>query len=107
MPRPTTPCSNTGPNMAGKIVTTSNLIEASLGVLGFDQPVRDDNSPRLEVYFQHGVPRGRDQVFDRALAAHPDVVGRSFQDLGDRAELLAGAEERRVGKECRSRWSPY
>src|SRR5713226_5806582 len=91
MPRPTTPCSNTGPNMAGKIVTTSNLIESSLCVLGLDQPVRDDDSPRLEVHLQHRVPRGRNQVLDGALAADPDVVGRPLQDLGDRAEVLARA----------------
>src|SRR5260370_7657586 len=92
MPRPTTPCSNTGPNMAGKIVTTSNLIEISyLCVLGLDQPVRDHDATRLEVHLQHRVPRGRDQVLDRALAAHPDVVGRPLQDLGDRAQVLARA----------------
>src|SRR6266571_8996759 len=27
--------------------------------------------------------------------------------LGNAAHLTAGSEERRVGKECRSRWSPY
>ena len=30
---------------------------------------------------------------DRAAAEYPTIIGRS--------------EERRVGKECRSRWSPY
>src|SRR3712207_8945102 len=33
-----------------------------------------------------------------------DVGGR--RRVGDRADLLR-SEERRVGKECRSRWSPY
>src|SRR6266446_4815672 len=28
-------------------------------------------------------------------------------DTGDRMQTSAGSEERRVGKECRSRWSPY
>src|SRR5260370_116261 len=92
MPRPTTPCSNTGPNMAGKIVTTSNLIEISyLCVLGLDQPVRDHDATRFEVLLQYRVPRGRDQVLDRALAADPDVVGRPLQDLGDRAQVPARA----------------
>ena len=27
--------------------------------------------------------------------------------LGARADALCRSEERRVGKECRSRWSPY
>src|SRR6266545_415796 len=55
---------------------------------------------------------------------HPDVatalvyVGRALSDLDRAAEALplhqralrideARSEERRVGKECRSRWSPY
>ena len=29
------------------------------------------------------------------------------QGINDLPELLARSEERRVGKECRSRWSPY
>ena len=33
---------------------------------------------------------------------------REFQDLGHTVVLIVGrSEERRVGKECRSRWSPY
>ena len=28
-------------------------------------------------------------------------------DIGRRVAVIAGSEERRVGKECRSRWSPY
>src|SRR3712207_2526541 len=35
----------------------------------------------------------------------PDVLSRHVGDVVD--ELLARSEERRVGKECRSRWSPY
>src|SRR5260370_23658748 len=91
MPRPTTPCSNTGPNMAGKIVTTSNLIETFLRVLGLDKPVCDDDSPRLEVDFEDRVPGGRDKAFNCALASHPHVVGRPFQDLADPAQALARA----------------
>src|SRR5260370_21671958 len=87
MPRPTTPCSNTGPNMAGKIATTSNLIEISyLCVLGLDQPVRDHDATRFEVHLQYRVPRGRDHVLDRALAADPAAAGRPLQDLGDPAQ---------------------
>src|SRR5436189_4201005 len=48
----------------------------------------------------------------------PDVAKRHAQELvvRDRVDILAGfvltpnalrSEERRVGKECRSRWSPY
>jgi len=36
------------------------------------------------------------------------AVAARFRELGVGGKLLAGrSEERRVGKECRSRWSPY
>src|ERR1035441_9263480 len=40
---------------------------------------------------------------------HTDpVLGRVGQDAaGDQFEYALRSEERRVGKECRSRWSPY
>ena len=31
----------------------------------------------------------------------------SYDQLDEATARLAGSEERRVGKECRSRWSPY
>ena len=44
-----------------------------------------------------------DLVYFNDAAA--EVLGSSYLDLG---ELQASrSEERRVGKECRSRWSPY
>ena len=42
---------------------------------------------------QYGIPRCYDSY--EALAADPEV------------EAIYRSEERRVGKECRSRWSPY
>ena len=36
----------------------------------------------------------------------PGVMG-SIGGFGGMFELLGRSEERRVGKECRSRWSPY
>ena len=44
---------------------------------------------------REGVVIGNDVVI------HPNVVINSGVEIGDRSE------ERRVGKECRSRWSPY
>ena len=35
-----------------------------------------------------------------------EMAFASFVVLGD-TELVSRSEERRVGKECRSRWSPY
>src|SRR2546427_3647687 len=88
MPRPTTPCSNTGPNMAGKIVTTSNLM-VWLRFLDLEQPIGDDHAPCFEAHLQHRVARGWNQVLDLAVAAHPHVVGGPLEDFGNSAQLPA------------------
>ena len=36
-----------------------------------------------------------------------DSCGHCYKFLGTSKKLHARSEERRVGKECRSRWSPY
>ena len=41
---------------------------------------------------------------DGILAWHPDRLARNSVDGG---KIIYRSEERRVGKECRSRWSPY
>ena len=35
------------------------------------------------------------------------VTKERYRELCEQAENIARSEERRVGKECRSRWSPY
>ena len=35
------------------------------------------------------------------------LAGEKFHDLNEKLVLEERSEERRVGKECRSRWSPY
>ena len=37
----------------------------------------------------------------------PERVGNIIFPIGLEIQLLLRSEERRVGKECRSRWSPY
>ena len=62
----------------------------------------------------------RKHILERALRAmdlesqartFPDpgavMVDASALDLKEKALILYRSEERRVGKECRSRWSPY
>src|SRR5947209_11375979 len=39
--------------------------------------------------------------------AEPLAQGSDFASRGQAADLRDRSEERRVGKECRSRWSPY
>ena len=38
---------------------------------------------------------------------HSFSQGPKMEKIQKAAELLTRSEERRVGKECRSRWSPY
>ena len=40
-------------------------------------------------------------------AKQASVAGRGGEVVGVSGRSFVGSEERRVGKECRSRWSPY
>src|SRR2546422_5816429 len=78
--------------------------------LAFDRPRVEPAARRLEetaAGFEDdrrrgetelGQFRGEDAAFARAAC---------MKGLRHRAEILARSEERRVGKECRSRWLPY
>nr|WP_180529121.1 GNAT family N-acetyltransferase [Staphylococcus haemolyticus] len=46
----------------------------------------------------------KNQYWISPLFIHPEYQG---QKIAQRAMKVARSEERRVGKECRSRWSPY
>src|SRR5260370_36396147 len=50
----------------------------------------------IRAQFQTGVTR-----------FYPTVITGSPDDMAGALRNLARSEERRVGKECRSRWSPY
>src|SRR5258706_10225597 len=47
-----------------------------------------------------------DYIMKDRLQRLPPAVARALADAGVRRERVR-SEERRVGKECRSRWSPY
>src|SRR3989449_10190327 len=53
----------------------------------------------------YGVIRGRPELADDVLP--PVMVSRAEQAADHEARGIGRSEERRVGKECRSRWSPY
>src|SRR3712207_9001726 len=59
--------------------------------------------------YREGEDRGRDDARqgdrDEDLGEHLEPAGAV--DERRLVELLRRSEERRVGKECRSRWSPY
>ena len=42
----------------------------------------------------------------RLVPRYREIIGGQVRDVRDRRAQLR-SEERRVGKECRSRWSPY
>ena len=56
--------------------------------------------------FKSGNPEKRAKAIVRAVQNYndPKILAEVSEDLG---EALLRSEERRVGKECRSRWSPY
>jgi len=54
------------------------------------------------------VGKDRDALRElESLAARKGVTALGVPAFWLRGELLVRSEERRVGKECRSRWSPY
>ena len=62
-----------------------------------------------DTHFRYSEPyysAGKD--FADWLVNHPEnAPGNTLIHVGDLAHQAIRSEERRVGKECRSRWSPY
>src|SRR3712207_1341559 len=69
--------------------TVSRLVGAPPGYVGYDEAGQLTEQVRRRPYSV--------VLFDEIEKAHPDVFNT----------LLQRSDERRVGKECRSRWSPY
>ena len=46
-------------------------------------------------------------IFDSAGLGEASKYNKTTYKLNNFKEILDRSEERRVGKECRSRWSPY
>ena len=53
----------------------------------------------MEVYILH--------VAFRSIFDYPAEIGKYMILIGASILIAIRSEERRVGKECRSRWSPY
>src|SRR3989454_10809430 len=73
-----------------------------------------DHEPALEACWRRFVPQSLGERRHLAtglrielLTDELDVLIRVAQSLGTFATRRERSEERRVGKECRSRWSPY
>src|SRR5205085_8251101 len=71
----------------------------------------------LPIYFQpvESAQSPGDLVDDAAhrrhvrfrVIDHPLRQRLAVDEFGDHIKIITRSEERRVGKECRSRWSPY
>src|SRR3712207_9515282 len=98
----------TSPHGQGHVTSWSQITADALGV--------DVN----DVEILHGdtalSPYGRDTYGSRSLPVGGVAVHMAAQKVIDKAKKIAAhmleaaegrSEERRVGKECRSRWSPY
>src|SRR3712207_8432294 len=76
----------------------------SSDLLGGHQPPGDVRQPQRHVVHRGVLAvHGAERVVDEDVGERGEPVGQPAP-LG---VLLRRSEERRVGKECRSRWSPY
>src|SRR5256712_13004992 len=86
--------------------------------LAYEHGIREVYLQRL-VFFERGLAHWKQSLFRRATREELELVRRCEQMCQERGivfnaagsatplESLLRSEERRVGKECRSRWSPY
>ena len=60
-----------------------------------------------------GVPeeeekkKGTEKIFEQIIVENFPNMGKEIVNQVLEAQRVPRSEERRVGKECRSRWSPY
>ena len=78
-----------------KGTTASSLYEAKLG--------KEEMGGETHIF----SPAYLEREFDEVLSLCDHIVFNSFTQWKKYKEKALRSEERRVGKECRSRWSPY
>jgi len=103
-----------GRDLAEKFPAARQVFEAADEALGFSLSELCFNGPAEELQLTENTQPAILTVSIAALRAmqaeglpRPDFV--AGHSLGEYSALVAAgrSEERRVGKECRSRWSPY
>jgi len=74
----------------------------------FEIKGRRTPSGTVKIYEARIRRGGRDRLFDAFARAHSNGKAKTFEQYVDflRKKNPARSEERRVGKECRSRWWP-
>src|SRR2546427_5113840 len=73
---------------------------------GTKEPDPQGTNRLMEATRKRGLLIGKGGLYGNALRIAPPMVVNKSQ-IDDALRLLGRSEERRVGKECRSRWSPY
>ena len=73
-------------------------------------PLFDNGKKRVELNGFHFKKNKRSRRMLPPLLVQQDsqnAINEAFRILRSNIEFMSRSEERRVGKECRSRWSPY
>ena len=104
----------TGPNTGGKTVALKTAgICVCLGWLGFPIPASEGSvlGKIDDIHCDIGDEQSIEQNLS-TFSAHIKQITKILDTATEGSvvlldELLLRSEERRVGKECRSRWSPY
>src|SRR5258707_9045691 len=89
---------------ADQMVVVPALVQLEHRLAGLEMLARQQS--RVLELRQHPVNRRETDVDAFGDQRLVDVLGRKVADFPG-VEELKRSEERRVGKECRSRWSPY
>src|SRR2546427_13245798 len=76
---------------------------------GEPEPARGEHSEKVPAREEQGVPFDCPHPADHPVGPRSYLVRRlpSRAAVTEQLPVRARSEERRVGKECRSRWSPY
>src|SRR2546430_8461951 len=83
-------------------LTVTGVQTCALPIYGIDEPHIWHGNSLSEIPTYAGLFNGAPKFFDYVLM-NPPFGGKE----GKEAQTPYRSEERRVGKECRSRWSPY
>src|SRR2546425_7430716 len=103
----------------GVFITANGVVVVDTKLAGWGQVILDKiksvtNKPVTTIIntHTHGDHTGSNEAFGATVdfVAHENTranMEKMDAFKGDKAQFLPRSEERRVGKECRSRWSPY